>query len=96
MKNTAIDKLKDAMQYMSEKCVCENIFPIIIDESKSSTIAYKCCTMAALCSMSKHTNETFTLNKIMPVVVDFMKEDEEKIKIAVMEKFSILAKQINT
>lgn len=80
VKYAAINNIPECLQFISTEKIQNLLLPTLQNNYSDGTAQYKAGTATAICKMSRMLGEQHTIQKILPILEDLIKDDNSEVK----------------
>ena len=81
MKNAAISSLSSCLKNLATEKICNFILPALTKTFADSSPIFKAGVALALCEMAPLVGKDYTLQKILPIINDLLKDDNSEVRL---------------
>lgn len=85
VKLAAINNITDCLKYVSTNKINELLLPTIMNSYADGTPQFKAGAASALCNMASLCGKDYSVQKILPILLELIKDDNSEVKQNVVE-----------
>lgn len=92
VRNAAITSLTESLKFISDKKICNLILKTIQSSYKEAQVPFKAGVANVLCDMASYVGKSHTLDVIIPIINDLIKDDSSEVRFNVISNMNKIAK----
>lgn len=85
VKNAAIQSLSSSLTNLSTEKICNLILPQLQATYADSQTSFKSGVALAICEMAALVGKDYTVQKIQPILIELMKDDNAEVRLNVVQ-----------
>jgi serine/threonine-protein phosphatase 2A regulatory subunit A len=94
VKHAAINNISDCLPNLSTEKICNLMLPTLQNAYADGTTQFKAGTAIALCEMADVIGKDYTSQKVVPILMELLKDDNSEVKLNVVKGLVKIAKVI--
>lgn len=94
VKLSAINSMSRCLSFISSEKICNLLLPTLQNCYPDGTSQFRAGTATALCFMASIVGKDITQSKILPILIDLIKDENSEVKLNVVEGVEQIAKVI--
>lgn len=94
MKNAAIHSLSNSLENFSTEKIYSLILPQLQNVYAESQTSYKAGVALALCEMAGLLGKDYTLNKVLPILIELIKDESAEVRLNVIQNLYKIAEVV--
>ena len=91
VKLAAINNITDSLPYLSNNKIIDLLFPTLQNATPDGTAQFRAGAATALCDMAISCGQDFTIQKILPILINLIKDENSEVKLNVVEGLNKIA-----
>lgn len=95
VKNAAITSLSQSLKNLSVEKICNLILPKLEQSYADSQTSFKAGVALALCEMAGLVGKDFTIQKIITILIELMKDDNAEVRLNVVQNLIKVAEVVH-
>lgn len=96
VRNAAIKNMSKCLKHLSTDKISNLLLPTLQSTFADSSPQFKAGVAGSVCEMAEIAGKPFTVQKIYPMLLELLKEDNSEVKLAVVQGMSKIARVVGS